>query len=130
MYREVCNLRLICINIVCQQIYISRAYIAGFSLVADSAYISASLGRIMRALFEICLQRGWCSMAALLLEYCKAVDHRLWPHQHPLWQFDAFLSPEVLCQLRLDDVQQPLYCIDLPFVACETDLIKAGKPWC
>ena len=66
-----------------------------FLLIADSAYINASLGRIMRALFEICIRRGWCSMAALLLEYCKAVDHRVWPHQHPLRQFDAILSQEV-----------------------------------
>lgn len=69
----------------------------GFSLIADSSYISASLGRIMRALFEICLRRSWVSMTALLLDYCKAVDRRVWPHQHPLRQFDSILSPDVRC---------------------------------
>lgn len=78
-----------------EQVYISRGYLEGFSLIADSAYINASLGRIIRALFEVCIRRGWCSMAALLLEYCKAVDHRVWPHQHPLRQFDSILSQEV-----------------------------------
>lgn len=34
-------------------------------------------------------------MTALLLEYCKAVDRRVWPHQHPLRQFDTILSPDV-----------------------------------
>lgn len=87
------------INILIQ-VYISRASLDGFSLVADSAYISASLGRIMRALFEICLKRGWCSMTSLLLEYCKAVDHQIWPHQHPLRQFERELSPELLRKLE------------------------------
>lgn len=87
------------INILIQ-VYISRASMEGFSLVADSAYISASLGRIMRALFEICLRRGWCSMTALLLEYCKAVDHQIWPHQHALRQFERELSQEILHKLE------------------------------
>eukprot|EP00897_Mesotaenium_endlicherianum_P001872 jgi/Mesen1/1712/ME000138S00568 len=82
------------------QVYLSRGFLDGFSLIADSSYISASLGRIMRALFEICLRRGWCSMAALFLEYCKAVDRRVWPHQHPLRQFDSLLSPEILYKLE------------------------------
>ncbi|MCO5571323.1 hypothetical protein L7F22_025061 [Adiantum nelumboides] len=86
--------------IILIQVYISRASLDGFSLIADSAYISASLGRIMRALFEICLRRGWCSMTALLLEFCKAVDHQIWPHQHPLRQFEKELSPEILRKLE------------------------------
>ena len=63
-----------------------------FSLVADANYISQSLGRIMCALFEICLRCGWCTMTALFLEYCKAVDRQIWPHQHPLRQFERDLS--------------------------------------
>ena len=39
-------------------------------------------------------------MAALLLEYCKGVDRRIWPHQHPLRQFEAVLSGEVLYKLE------------------------------
>lgn len=77
------------------QLYISRGSIDTFSLVSDAAYISASLARIMRALFEICLRRGWSEMSLFLLEYCKAVDRQIWPHQHPLRQFDKDLSLEV-----------------------------------
>ena len=77
------------------QLYISRGSIDSFSLVSDAAYISASLARIMRALFEICLRRGWCEMSSFMLDYCKAVDRQIWPHQHPLRQFDKDISLEV-----------------------------------
>ncbi|KAL5815738.1 hypothetical protein ACOSQ4_026379 [Xanthoceras sorbifolium] len=82
------------------QLYISRGSIDTFSLVSDAAYISASLARIMRALFEICLRRGWCEMSMFMLEYCKAVDRQIWPHQHPLRQFDKDLSSEILRKLE------------------------------
>ncbi|XVF54413.1 hypothetical protein PTKIN_Ptkin05aG0178400 [Pterospermum kingtungense] len=82
------------------QLYISRGSIDAFSLVSDAAYISASLARIMRALFEICLRRGWCEMSLFMLEYCKAVDRQVWPHQHPLRQFDKDLSAEILRKLE------------------------------
>ncbi|XP_027168021.1 DExH-box ATP-dependent RNA helicase DExH14 isoform X1 [Coffea eugenioides] len=82
------------------QLYISRGSIDSFSLVSDAAYISASLARIMRALFEICLRRGWSEMSSLMLDYCKAVDRQIWPHQHPLRQFDKDISAEVLRKLE------------------------------
>ncbi|CAK9255752.1 unnamed protein product [Sphagnum jensenii] len=100
------------INILIQ-VYLSRGFLDGFSLIADSSYISASLGRIMRALFEICLRRGWVSMTALLLDYCKAVDRRVWPHQHPLRQFDSILSPDILHKLEGRDAGlERLYDMD------------------
>ncbi|KAE9467177.1 hypothetical protein C3L33_00911, partial [Rhododendron williamsianum] len=82
------------------QLYISRGSIDSFSLISDAAYISASLARIMRALFEICLRRGWCEMSSFMLDYCKAVDRQIWPHQHPLRQFDKDISPEILRKLE------------------------------
>ncbi|PKA61162.1 DEAD-box ATP-dependent RNA helicase ISE2, chloroplastic [Apostasia shenzhenica] len=82
------------------QVYISRGPIDSFSLISDAAYISASLGRIMRALFEICLRRGWCEMSSLMLDYCKAVDRQIWPHQHPFRQFNGDISAEVLRKLE------------------------------
>ncbi|MCD7464619.1 activating signal cointegrator 1 complex subunit [Datura stramonium] len=93
------------------QLYISRGSIDTFSLISDAAYISASLARIMRALFEICLRRGWCEMSALMLDYCKAVDRKIWPHQHPLRQFDKDISSEILRKLEdrgadLDHLQE------------------------
>ncbi|XP_062168571.1 DExH-box ATP-dependent RNA helicase DExH14 [Alnus glutinosa] len=82
------------------QLYISRGWIDTFSLVSDASYISASLARIMRALFEICLRRGWCEMSLFMLEYCKAVDRQIWPHQHPLRQFDKDISAEICRKLE------------------------------
>ena len=41
------------------QVYISRARMEAFSLIADSSYISQNCSRICRALFELCLRRGW-----------------------------------------------------------------------
>lgn len=82
------------------EVHISRIPIDSFSLVSDAAYISASLGRIMRALFEICLRRGWSEMTSFMLEYCKAVDRRIWPHQHALRQFDREFSVDILKKLE------------------------------
>ncbi|KAM3230161.1 hypothetical protein ACQJBY_060762 [Aegilops geniculata] len=82
------------------QVFISRASVDSSSLHSDAQYISQSLGRIMRALFEICLRRGWSEMTSLLLEYCKAVDRKIWPHLHPLRQFDRDISPEILWKLE------------------------------
>ncbi|KAK1407351.1 hypothetical protein QVD17_38965 [Tagetes erecta] len=86
------------------QLFISRGSIDAFSLISDAAYISASLARIMRALFEICLRRGWCEMTSFMLEYCKAVDRQIWPHQHPLRQFDRDISPEILRKLEEQEI--------------------------
>ncbi|EPS71469.1 hypothetical protein M569_03289, partial [Genlisea aurea] len=82
------------------QLYISRVGTDSFSLVSDTFYISSSLARIMRALFEICLRRGWSEMSSLMLDYCKAVDRQIWPHQHPLRQFDKDISAEILRKLE------------------------------
>ncbi|PIA58140.1 hypothetical protein AQUCO_00500228v1 [Aquilegia coerulea] len=84
------------------QLYISRTSIDSFSLISDKAYISTSLARIMRALFEICLGRGWCEMTSFMLKYCKAVEHQIWPHLRPFRQFmsDKELSAEILRKLE------------------------------
>ncbi|XP_058788470.1 DExH-box ATP-dependent RNA helicase DExH14 isoform X2 [Vicia villosa] len=82
------------------QLYISRGSMDSFSLVSDASYISASLARIMRALFEVCLRRGWCETSLFMLNYCKSVDRQVWPHQHPLRQFDRDLSSEILRKLE------------------------------
>jgi activating signal cointegrator complex subunit 3 len=61
----------------------------------------AAAPRIARALFEICLRRGWPSAADLCLTISKALERRLWPEQHPLWQFEgAPLRAELLRKLE------------------------------
>lgn len=53
------------------QAYISRARVDSFSLVADLMYVSQNASRICRAVFEICLRRGWPAAAELTLTLCK-----------------------------------------------------------
>ncbi|KAG2058635.1 DNA polymerase theta/eta [Suillus hirtellus] len=52
------------INVLLQA-YISQLKLDGFALVADMVFVQQSAGRILRAMFEICLKRGWGSMTPL-----------------------------------------------------------------
>ena len=47
--------------------------VESFSLVSDMSYVAQNASRIIRALFEIALQRGWPLMTYKLLEMCKQV---------------------------------------------------------
>ena len=85
------------------QVFVSRARLESFSLVADSSYISQNASRICRALFELMLKRGWPSLAETLLTLSKAVDRRLWPHHSPLRQFENTLKPETIYKLEEKD---------------------------
>ena len=49
----------------------------GFALVSDMVYITQSAGRLLRAIFEIVLHRGWASLAEKVLSLCKMVDKRM-----------------------------------------------------
>ncbi|KAL0039926.1 hypothetical protein WJX77_011783 [Trebouxia sp. C0004] len=87
------------VNILLQA-YVSRARVESFSLIADMMYVSSNAPRIARSVFEICLRRGWSSCAELALTLCKAFELRLWPHQHPLRQFEGILAQELLFKLE------------------------------
>lgn len=69
------------------QVYISKLRLEGFALNADMIYISQSAGRLFRALFEMCLRKGWPRLTKLLLTICKCVDSRMWPTNSPFRQF-------------------------------------------
>lgn len=72
---------------VLMQAYISELNLEGFALVSDMVYVSQSAGRLLRALFEITLQRGWAMLAERVLTLCKMVDKRMWQSMSPLRQF-------------------------------------------
>ncbi|KAF3932488.1 hypothetical protein ABW19_dt0207759 [Dactylella cylindrospora] len=74
------------INVLLQA-YISRLKLEGLALMADMVYVTQSAGRILRALFEICLKKGWAGVAKTALELCKTVEKRMWPTMTPLRQF-------------------------------------------
>ena len=74
------------INILLQS-YIARFRLEGYDLNADLVYVTQSAARIMRALFEISLKKGWAQLAENFLNACKMVDRRQWYSMTPLRQF-------------------------------------------
>ncbi|KAJ3102694.1 DEIH-box ATPase [Phlyctochytrium bullatum] len=74
------------INVLLQS-YISQLKLEGFALMADMVFVTQSAGRILRAIFEICLKRGWAQLARKALDVCKMVDKRMWLSMSPLRQF-------------------------------------------
>jgi antiviral helicase SLH1 len=55
--------------------------------------------RIIRALLEIALSRNWANNAILLIDLSKAIEHRMWPYEHPLAQITT-LHRDTLFNLR------------------------------
>jgi activating signal cointegrator complex subunit 3 len=76
------------VNILLQN-YIDHSRIKSFTLVSDTNYVAQNASRISRALFEICLKRGWATMAHLFLLLSKSIDRRVGMDQHPLRQFPS-----------------------------------------
>ncbi len=72
--------------IVLLQSYISRLSLTGMALAADMVYVSQSCGRILRALHEMCIFRGWARVARTCLDLCRMAEHRQWQSQTPLRQ--------------------------------------------
>ncbi|CAG8457348.1 10482_t:CDS:2 [Diversispora eburnea] len=74
------------INVLLQS-YISQLKLDGFALVSDMVYVTQSASRILRAMFEICLKRGWAQLSRRALDLCKMVEKRMWLSMTPLRQF-------------------------------------------
>jgi replicative superfamily II helicase len=68
--------------------YVAQARVTSFTLQSDSNYVAQNAGRISRALFEICLKRGWSTMAHHYLGLSKSIDRRMRVDQNPLRQFN------------------------------------------
>ena len=71
------------INILLQA-YISKFKLEGFDLNSDLVYVAQSASRIMRALFEISVKKGWAQVAELLLNLAKMVEKRQWYTMTPM----------------------------------------------
>ncbi|ORY24132.1 putative Pre-mRNA splicing factor [Naematelia encephala] len=69
------------------QAYISQLKLSGFDIVTDMVFIQQSAGRIIRAMFEICLKKGWAQPMRAALDLCKMVERRMWKSMSPLRQF-------------------------------------------
>uniref|UniRef100_A0A6N2K3P8 U5 small nuclear ribonucleoprotein 200 kDa helicase n=1 Tax=Salix viminalis TaxID=40686 RepID=A0A6N2K3P8_SALVM len=91
------------INVLLQA-YISQLKLEGLSLTSDMVFITQSAGRLMRALFEIVLKRGWAQLAEKALNLCKMVNKRMWSVQTPLRQFHG-IPNEILMKLEKKDLR-------------------------
>ncbi|PIA32529.1 hypothetical protein AQUCO_04400019v1 [Aquilegia coerulea] len=95
------------INVLLQA-YISRLKLEGLSLMSDMVFITQSAGRLMRALFEIVLKRGWAQLAEKALNLCKMVTKRMWSVQTPLRQF-AGISNSIVMKMEKKDLSWERY---------------------
>lgn len=95
------------INVLLQA-YISQLKLEGLSLTSDMVFITQSAGRLMRALFEIILKRGWAQLAEKALNLCKMVSKRMWSVQTPLRQFSG-IPIEVLMKIEKKDLAWERY---------------------
>lgn len=103
------------INVLLQA-YISRIKLEGFAILSDMVYITQSAGRILRAIFEMCLKYQWASVAKMALNMCKMVEKRMWTTSTPLQQFPRSMCPSAVVQ-KLNSTNQAfqsLFYMDVP----------------
>lgn len=112
------------INILLQA-YISRLKLDGFALMADMVYITQSAGRLLRALHEIALRKGWASLARITLDICKMVEKRLWFSNSPFRQF-ANCPHDVIRKTEASQLPWPKY-FDLTDAAEVGQVIRVEK---
>ena len=67
--------------------YLMKIPVKTFSLISDMAYVAQNVARLIRAMFEIALQRNYANLAKIALNWCKIIDKRLRPDDHPMRQF-------------------------------------------
>ncbi|XP_002518663.3 DExH-box ATP-dependent RNA helicase DExH12 [Ricinus communis] len=95
------------INVLLQA-YISQLKLEGLSLTSDMVFITQSAGRLLRALFEIVLKRGWAQLTEKALNLCKMINKRMWSVQTPLRQFNG-IPNEILMKLEKKDLAWERY---------------------
>ena len=69
------------------QAFISQLKLEGFALMSDMVFITQSANRLIRAIFEIALHRGWAQLTEKTLNMSKMIDKRMWQSMCPLRQF-------------------------------------------
>eukprot|EP00181_Compsopogon_caeruleus_P000342 CAMPEP_0184689050 /NCGR_PEP_ID=MMETSP0312-20130426/30434_1 /TAXON_ID=31354 /ORGANISM="Compsopogon coeruleus, Strain SAG 36.94" /LENGTH=2036 /DNA_ID=CAMNT_0027146347 /DNA_START=395 /DNA_END=6502 /DNA_ORIENTATION=- len=87
------------INVLLQT-YISRARVQSFTLISDSNFVQQNASRMLQAVFEIALKKGWPSLSLMALELCRAADRQVWSFQNPLRQVPRLVQVEVVARLE------------------------------
>jgi pre-mRNA-splicing helicase BRR2 len=72
-------------------------------------FIQQSAGRLMRAMFEICLSKRWSTVALKVLQLCNMVERKMWCSQNALRQFHAV--PDIIIRKleRVADISWEKY---------------------
>jgi pre-mRNA-splicing helicase BRR2 len=117
------------INVLLQA-YISRLKLEGLALMADMVYVTQSAGRILRAIFEICLKKGWASVAKTALDLCKMAEKRMWPTMTALRQFPSCPRDIVQKAERIDVPWASYFDLDPPRMGELLGMPKAGRIVC
>ncbi|KAJ5085699.1 hypothetical protein N7532_010470 [Penicillium argentinense] len=117
------------INVLLQA-YISRLKLDGLALMADMVYVTQSAGRIIRALFEICLRKGWASVTKTALDLCKMAEKRMWPTMSPLRQFSGCPKDILQKAERIDVPWNSYFDLDPPRMGELMGMPKAGRVVC
>jgi len=117
------------INVLLQA-YISRLKLDGLALMADMVYVTQSAGRILRAIFEITLQKGWSSVTKTALDLCKMAEKRMWPTMTPLRQFPSCPREIVAKAERIDVPWNSYFDLDPPRMGELLGMPKAGRTVC
>ncbi|EGO52973.1 hypothetical protein NEUTE1DRAFT_126385 [Neurospora tetrasperma FGSC 2508] len=117
------------INVLLQA-FISRLKLEGLALMADMVYVTQSAGRILRAIFEITIKKGWASVAKLALNLCKMAEKRMWPTMSPLRQFPNCPVEIIRKAERIDVPFSSYFDLDPPRMGELLGLPKAGKTVC
>lgn len=117
------------INVLLQA-YISRLKLDGLALMADMVYVTQSAGRILRAIFEITLRKGWSSVAKTALDLCKMAEKRMWPTMTPLRQFPSCPRDIMQKAERIDVPWASYFDLDPPRMGELLGIPKAGRIVC
>ena len=117
------------INVLLQA-YISRLRLDGLALMADLVYVTQSAGRILRAIFEIALKKGWSGVARTALDLCKMAEKRMWPTMSPLRQFPMCPRDIVSKAERIDVPWSSYFDLDPPRMGELLGMPKSGKTVC
>ena len=117
------------INVLLQA-FISRLKLEGLALMADMVYVTQSAGRVLRAIFEICLKKGWAGVAKLALDLCKMAEKRMWPTMTPLRQFPQCPRDYIQKAERIDVPWSSYFDLDPPRMGELLGVPKAGRVIC
>ena len=117
------------INVLLQA-FISRLKLEGLALMADLVYVTQSAGRILRAIFEICLKKGWSSVARTALDLCKMAEKRMWPTMSPLRQFPSCPRDVVQKAEKIDVPWTAYFDLDPPRMGELLGMPRSGKTIC